>query len=53
MSLTPLRERRRRATRWFLLRVCALLVLMGAIAYSAWFAPWARPVRQVKIEMAR
>jgi cell division septal protein FtsQ len=53
VTLTPLRERRRRAARQFLVRVCALLLLIGAIVYSAWFAPWARPVRQIPIETAR
>ncbi len=50
MGLMPIRERRRRATRWFLLRVLLLLVLIGAVTYSAWFAPWAKPVREVRIE---
>ena len=27
-----------------------LLALMGGIAYAAWFAPWAKPVRAVRIE---
>ena len=53
MGLSPLRERRRKATRWFVVRVCVLLLLIGAIAYSAWFAPWARPARQVRTEVAR
>jgi len=34
-------------------RACLLLLLIGAVAYSAWFAPWARPVRAVQIERAR
>ena len=51
MSLTPLRERRRRATRWFVLRVLLLLLLIGGLTYSAWLAPWAKPIQEVKIEM--
>ena len=50
-KLTPLKERRRRAARWFLFRVSLLLLLIGGIAYSAWFAPWARPVREIKMEI--
>lgn len=56
MELTPLplKERRRRATRWFVVRVCVLLTLIGAIAYSAWLAPWARPSRHAPVvEMVR
>jgi cell division septal protein FtsQ len=47
--MLSLRERRRRATRWFLLRVLVLLLLIGAVTYSAWFAPWDKPVRAVQI----
>ncbi len=53
MALITLRERRRRAGRWFLIRVGMLLLLMGLLAYSAWFAPWAKPVRHVPIETTR
>ena len=45
----PLRERRRRATRRFLGRVCLLLLLIGGVTYAAWLAPWARPVRSIEI----
>ena len=50
MSLTTLRERRQRATRWYVLRVLLLLGLIGGLTYSAWFAPWAKPVREIRIE---
>ncbi|HZO89193.1 MAG TPA: hypothetical protein VFB38_12735 [Chthonomonadaceae bacterium] len=53
MPLLTMRERRRRATRRFVLRVCLLLLLMGAVTYSAWFAPWAKPVHNVEIERVR
>jgi cell division septal protein FtsQ len=53
MSLSPLRERRRRAARWFTARVCLLLLLIAAVAYSAWFAPWARAVRHIAVETAK
>ena len=51
MELTPLplKERRRRATRCFVIRVCVLLTLIGAIAYSAWWAPWARPSHRAPV----
>lgn len=49
-ALSPLRERRRRATRLFVLRVCVLLLLIGAVTYSAWFAPWAQPVKEIPIK---
>lgn len=52
MNDNPLRERRRRTARRFMVRVVLLLVLIGTVAYSAWFAPWARPVRQIPIEIA-
>lgn len=48
-SLT-IRERRRRAARWFAVRVALLLVLIGGLAYSAWFAPWAKAPHPVRIE---
>jgi cell division septal protein FtsQ len=53
MSEHPLRERRRRAARWFLARVFVLLVLIGGVAYAAWFAPWARPVRHISVDVTR
>lgn len=53
MSLPPLKARRLRATRLYALRVSLLLALMGVIAYAAWFAPWAQPVPQVKVEATR
>ena len=53
MSLTSLQERRKRAARQFLFRACALLLLIGAIVYAAWFAPWARPVRHISVESVR
>lgn len=51
-SLT-IRERRRRASRWFTLRVCLLLALIGGLAYSAWLAPWAKAAHPVRVETAR
>lgn len=51
-SLT-IRERRKRASKWFTLRVCLLLVLTGGVAYSAWLAPWARAAHPVRVEMVR
>ena len=51
-SLT-IRERRRRAARWFAARVCLLLALIGGLAYSAWLAPWAKTPHPVQIETVR
>ena len=48
-----IRERRRRASRWFTLRVCLLLSLIGGLAYSAWLAPWAKAARPVHVETVR
>ena len=52
MSVTTLQQRRRDATRWFLLRVTLLIALTAGIAYAAWFAPWAKPARYVAVETA-
>ncbi|HLK55314.1 MAG TPA: hypothetical protein VKU00_02040 [Chthonomonadaceae bacterium] len=49
--MTPLRERRLRATRWYVLRVLLLLLLIGGLTYSAWFAPWAKLVQEVQVEV--
>jgi cell division septal protein FtsQ len=49
--LITIRERRRRAARAFAWRVSLLLLLMGTVAYAAWFAPWARPARNVEIQV--
>lgn len=51
MSQFPLRERRKRAARWFTLRVGLLLILIGGIAYVSWFAPQARRPQPVRIEV--
>lgn len=51
MSQYPLRERRKRASRWFALRVCLLLALIGGVAYAAWFAPQARRPLPVQLEV--
>jgi hypothetical protein len=51
-SLT-IRERRRRASRWFTLRVCLLLVLIGGLAYSAWLAPFDKAAHPVRVETVR
>jgi hypothetical protein len=53
MHALTIRERRKRASRWFALRVCLLLVLIGGLAYSAWLAPWAKAPHPVRIETAR
>ncbi len=47
--LITIRERRRRAARAFVWRVSLLLLIMGAVAYAAWFAPWAHPARNVEL----
>jgi hypothetical protein len=44
------KERNQRAARSFILRVSFLLLLIGSVAYIAWFAPWARPIRTLQIE---
>jgi cell division septal protein FtsQ len=51
--LIPIKERRRRAARAFAWRVGLLLVLLGVVAYAAWLAPWARPVRHVEMIVGR
>jgi cell division septal protein FtsQ len=51
--LISIRERRRKATRGFVVRVCLLLLLMGGVAYAAWLAPWARPARTVEVQVIR
>ena len=53
MPALTIRERRRRASRWFALRVCVLVVLIGGLAYSAWLAPWAKAPHPVQIETVR
>ena len=46
-----LRDRRKRARRAFLTRVAVLLIMIVAVAYGAWFAPWARPVRHISVKV--
>ena len=53
MTTSPLRDRRRRATRRFVTRVCFLLLLIGGVAYAAWFAPWARPLKSIPVHVER
>ena len=53
MHALTIHERRKRASRWFALRVCLLLFLIGGLAYSAWLAPWAKSPHPVRIETAR
>ena len=53
MHALTIRERRRRAGRWFTLRVCLLLVLIGSVAYSAWLSPWAKAPHPVRVETVR
>ncbi len=53
MTLSPLKERRKRAGRRFLYRVGFLVVLIGGIAYAAWFAPWARPLKAIPVHADR
>jgi hypothetical protein len=53
MGLTPLRERRARATRTFVARVFLLIATIGLIAYSVWFAPRSLRSKPVQIEIAR
>jgi len=45
-----IRERRRKASRWFTVRVCLLLALIGGLAYSVWLSPWAKADHPVRIE---
>lgn len=45
--------RKKQAARRFAARVTILLLLFGAVAYSAWFAPWARAVPTVQIRLLR
>jgi hypothetical protein len=28
-----------------------LVALIGAVVYSAWFAPWAKPAKSVRVEV--
>ncbi len=51
-SLT-IRERRRRAAKWFWARVLLLTLVIGGVAYSAWFSPWARAPHAVVVETLR
>ncbi len=44
-----IRETRRQSRMKFYRRAVGLLLLMAAVAYSAWIAPWAKPVRSVEI----
>jgi hypothetical protein len=53
MHPLTIRERRRRSSRWFTLRVCLLLALIGGVAYSAWLAPWAKTPPPVRVETVR
>ena len=53
MHALTIRERRKQASRWFTLRVCLLLVLIGGLAYSAWLSPWAKASHPVRIETVR
>ncbi|HLJ54385.1 MAG TPA: hypothetical protein VKT77_05045 [Chthonomonadaceae bacterium] len=41
--------RRRNASRAFILRVTLLMALIGGVAYIAWFSPWARPVKTLRV----
>ncbi len=51
-SLT-IRERRRRAARWFWVRVSLLALVIGGVAYAAWFSPQAKVARPVHMEVLR
>lgn len=42
--------RRRTASRAFIVRVTLLIALIAGVAYFAWFSPWAKPVKSLKIE---
>jgi cell division septal protein FtsQ len=53
MSAYPLRDKERRAQRAFYRRIALISLLMIGIAYAAWFAPWARPIRHVPVETIR
>jgi hypothetical protein len=50
---SPLRERRKRASRRFLVRVVLLISLICGVAYVSWYAPWARTARGVRMEIGR
>ena len=44
-------ERRRKSTLAFVLRIGLMVTLMTGVAYAAWFAPWARPIRTLQVEI--
>lgn len=48
-SGTP-NERRRRASRDFLLRAFVLVALIGGVAYLSWFSRWAKPIHALQVE---
>ncbi len=43
------KKKKKSASPWFLIQLLMIFVLMGGIAYSAWFAPWARPIKSVTV----
>jgi cell division septal protein FtsQ len=47
--MSEMENRRRKAARGFLGRVCLLIGLMGLVAYGAWFAPWAKPQSKIPV----
>ena len=53
MHALTIRERRKRASRWFNVRVFLLLAAIGGLAYSAWLSPWAKAPHPVQIETVR
>lgn len=47
--MSEMEKRRREAARGFAGRVALLSLLIGAIAYAAWFAPFAQPLKSVPV----
>jgi hypothetical protein len=53
MTPHPMRERRKRATRVFYIKVAFVTLMIGAISYAAWLAPWARTKHTPTVEITR
>lgn len=51
-AANPIKQQRKRAARLYVLRVLFVLLLMGGVAYAAWFAPGSRHAPPVRVEAA-
>ncbi len=48
-----LQERRKAATLGFRFRVFVLVLLIGGLAYGAWFAKWTRPIHTALVRIGQ